>query len=958
MPEIVVCPKCRKRCKVKDVHASSVLRCPGCKTVLINEGQTVSLDQEGPVETADTVPAHKAADPAAEAATVDLSDSQDTSPQTPADTVPHAKASQQFLTQATITAKDLAFDGQETVEKQAPREPESAGAGDRTYTYADIQPKLDESLGESATIHLSIKSTAQAAVPSATQVMVRPRSLVKVEPQRPTAPADFELLEKLGEGGMGVVYCARQTTVDRAIALKMIRAEADDEEASEKFLSEAVVTADLDHPNIVPVYDLGSNEEGTLFYAMKQVKGTAWDEAIKDKPLNENIETLLRVADAVAFAHSRGVIHRDLKPENVMLGDFGEVLVMDWGLAAAITPEGKASPLTANSAVCGTPCYMAPEMALGRPEHIGNCSDVYLLGAILFECVTGERPHAGETVMECVVNAANNEIVATPMEGELLDIAHRAMATDPVERYTDVKSFQAAIRAYQEHFESTAMSGEASAHLEGARRSGEYDLFNKAIFGFEQAINLWDGNDQARQGVIDARGAYAESALAKGDLDLAGSLLLAEEASHRKLAKQVKKAQREQAARRRRIKILTTGVLGLVAAIVVILSGAFVWVNRERGKAIAAKEAEADERKKAEEATDIAEAAREEEAEARNRAEVAKALARRKEAETKDALAQAKEAIDAMLAAKDETKVAQARAHAAELVKTTLQEKLREDDKLRKNEWWTRTADEARAAQEEGAGAGGFPVRETVALQGDVTLSFVLVPPGEFGMGSPSTEEGRSGEELLHAVRINRPFYMGVHEVTRAQWKALVGSLPAEAAHEQARPDWPVTHVSFEGIQSRFLPALQKRLSAGLTCRLPTEAEWEYACRACVNTPYCSGSSAEDLLRVAWVASNSKGAPHAAGQRPANAWGLYDMHGNVAEWCQDLYHPQYYMMGPAEDPLNDRNGTHRVVRGGGWVNLPEHCRAAYRSWGHPANTYPFLGFRVVLAPPGERTAEP
>ena len=146
--------------------------------------------------------------------------------------------------------------------------------------------------------------------------------------------ADYELLELLGEGGMGVVYTARQASIDRTVAVKMLKPHLSrSRDLQQKFLSEAVVTGDLDHPNIVPMYDLGKNEAGDLFYAMKRVEGTPWSKAIGERSQQENVEILLKVCDAVAFAHARGVVHRDLKPENVMLGEFGEVLVMDWGLA-------------------------------------------------------------------------------------------------------------------------------------------------------------------------------------------------------------------------------------------------------------------------------------------------------------------------------------------------------------------------------------------------------------------------------------------------------------------------------------------------------------------------------------------------------------------------------------------------------------------------------------------------
>ena len=155
---------------------------------------------------------------------------------------------------------------------------------------------------------------------------------------------DYELLDVIGEGGMGVVYAARQSAIARTVAVKMLKGTDEHTlEQREKFISEAVVTGELDHPNIVPIYDLGSNDAGALFYSMKRVRGTPWDDVFKQNSLEDNLNILLRVADAIAFAHANGVLHRDLKPENVMLGDFGEVLVMDWGLAKVLSVGGVAA---------------------------------------------------------------------------------------------------------------------------------------------------------------------------------------------------------------------------------------------------------------------------------------------------------------------------------------------------------------------------------------------------------------------------------------------------------------------------------------------------------------------------------------------------------------------------------------------------------------------------------------
>ncbi len=226
---------------------------------------------------------------------------------------------------------------------------------------------------------------------------------------------------------------------------------------------------------------------------MKRVEGTPWSKVIANKGLSENLEILMKVADAVGFAHARGVMHRDIKPENTMLGEFGEVLVMDWGLALSTAAFRKAASISQTSSMGGTPAYMAPEMASGPLERIGPASDIYLLGAVLFEIVTGKQPHTGASVMKCLLAAAQNQIVPVPQTGELMSVAYKAMATKPADRYESVRDFQNALREYQSHSESIALAVRAEDDLQRAEGSGDYQTFARAMFGFQEALALWDG---------------------------------------------------------------------------------------------------------------------------------------------------------------------------------------------------------------------------------------------------------------------------------------------------------------------------------------------------------------------------------------------------------------------------------------------------------------------------------
>ena len=403
---------------------------------------------------------------------------------------------------------------------------------------------------------------------AATRLTIRPREVAHVENRQDT-PSDYELLKILGQGGMGVVYMARQSSINRTVALKMLKGKDASAKEKDKFLAEAIVTGDLDHPNIVPIYDLGSNKDGALFYSMKRVKGTPWSDAIGEKSQAENLEILMKVCDAVAFAHARGVVHRDIKPENVMLGDFGEVLVLDWGIAISdpLLKEMGADP--SKTSMGGTPAYMAPEMATGPANRIGAHSDIYLLGATLYEVLTNQPPHTGRNVMACLKAAAKNEIRPTTVTSELLDIAMQAMETDQDDRYATVQEFQDAIRQFQSHSESISLCTLADEDLGVAKKSKDYQDFARAVYGYEQSLALWGENRGAHDGISRAQHAWASCAHEKGDYELGLSLLDSNQAEHEELVAQLREAQAEREGRQNRLASLKRIAVGLVACLLI-----------------------------------------------------------------------------------------------------------------------------------------------------------------------------------------------------------------------------------------------------------------------------------------------------------------------------------------------------------------------------------------------------
>ena len=257
------------------------------------------------------------------------------------------------------------------------------------------------------------------------------------------------------------------------------------------------------------------------------------------------------------------------------------------------------------------------------------------------------------------------------------------------------------------------------------------------------------------------------------------------------------------------------------------------------------------------------------------------------------------------------------------------------------------------------AGAGGKTkglFKElAVDLGGGVKLEMVLIPAGEFMMGWPDSDEPAFLDaKPRHRVRISKPFYLGKYEVTQEQWQAIVGKNPSNF---KGRTN-PVENVSWDDCQV-FLSRLNEKVGGGKV-GLPTEAQWEYACRAGSTTKWCFGNSDSVLGEYAWCEENSDGTPHPVGQKKPNAWGLYDMYGNVWEWCQDWFDKGYYGKSPLDDPTGPARGSGRVHRGGGWLADAMNCRtSAFRTGGGPTLRDETLGLRVCrVAVAGDSTGRP
>lgn len=258
----------------------------------------------------------------------------------------------------------------------------------------------------------------------------------------------------------------------------------------------------------------------------------------------------------------------------------------------------------------------------------------------------------------------------------------------------------------------------------------------------------------------------------------------------------------------------------------------------------------------------------------------------------------------------------------------------------------------AAAYQRAAAKRLGKPVEITNSLG----TKLKLIPAGKFMMAAPGWDKkAQNNERPEHLVRITEPYYLGVTEVTQSQWNAAMDSQPWKGdIYVKQGVDYPAAGMKWKDAVE-FREKLSNR--EHMTYRLPTEAKWEYACRARTNTIYCFGNEASQLTRYAWWGISlflgvdpyhpNESYPHRVAQKMPNAFGLYDMHGNVWEWCQGRYDSNYYARSPTDDPKGPRTGASRFFRGGSWIHGAETCRSANRSLPSPRGSYSWFGFRVA-----------
>ncbi len=672
-----------------------------------------------------------------------------------------------------------------------------------------------------------------------------------------TKLGEYEIIEPIGSGGMGSVYLARHVHMGKKYAGKVLpESLASDENFVARFRDEARVMAELRHQRIVQVQYMGIHEGCCYFLAMDYVTGPdGKPESLRDRLCNQpegriaEDQTLIwatQIAEALSYAHGRGVVHRDIKPGNIVIDTDDNILLTDFGLAKAVGNEFILSQVhdSMNQSLGAEGTRVA-----GKPNTMGDTLDVAAT-------VPADRPSGGRSSESSGI-LGTYDYMAPEQRGE---------GTGQIDQRTDIYAF--GVLLYR--------------MLTGRRLAGMAKPPSRMVEGLS---GKWDGViDRCLEDAPEDRYPSAES-LIEG-LDAVG-----QDIRHRQA--EVRRREEQEQARRAEE------------------------VNRQR--------------RQAEEKQRRAESDREKrEAEHRCRLpesgpmdhEVKSAVSAPKTRSSHRGLI----AILVLLAA----------ATGIGIMAVSGPEGLDHDS--------TQTLLQRRSELVSGK---GVPASLTLDIGKGETLKLALIPAGQFQMGS---DKGESDERPVHQVTISKLFYMGLTEVTQAQWKSVMGAEPwAGKTYAKSNGSHAASYISWDDA-TKFCETLSKQ--TGKKVSLPTEAQWEYACRVGSKTAYSFGDDASKLGEYAWYDKNAydigEKYPHAVGQKKPNAFGLYDMHGNVWEWCSDWYDAKFYAKAKNVDPENTTEGNARVLRGGSWDSVPVNCRAAGRGGSSTGRRYLIDGFRVVV----------
>ena len=731
----------------------------------------------------------------------------------------------------------------------------------------------------------------------------------------------YRLVREIGRGGMGVVWLAEDVKLDdRSVALKLLPTVLSrNKRAIARLKKEAVTCLDLTHPQIVRLYNFEQDPTrgDDAFLVMQYVQGQTLDDLLAEHPDGLPLDRVSKwagqLAQALDHAHANQILHRDLKPSNVMIDGEDNALLMDFGIAREA--KDTMTRVTGRDS-SGTLPYMSPQQVMGENS---TSNDIYSLAATLYEALKGEPPFTTGDLVQQI-----RHVPVGPIDGQQEQVNDALLAGLAKEKEARPGSASELVQ--------TMCGGTPLARPRTAkpRTPDESHGSRKAILTMAViavlvtvALGTWWASTQlqgspgpagrAEEPVAANTGNHPVEPAAPDHADAGDEP--ATEAVRNPSATPAEPAQPSRARLSAESAQRSWSSRG---------GGPSRWYANAR---VSAKKSEAEQG-----------AASGGRASGRGDFDAAAQSYTTALSEWQEAIALHEQALSDLL------RTARSQSTSKERRKEAIEEYLRYE-----------SAD-ADAKQLESTILALFvPKRgdtKTVDLGNGETMEFVWIEPGRFEMGSPSSESGRYDDEgPRHWVTIGEGFWLGQTEVTQGQYRAVMGKNPSSFKGSDMLP---VEQVSWNDAKS-FCERVSRE--TGLRVRLPSESEWEFACRAGTTTAFNTGSTIntdQANYNGNWTYGNGRKGVYRektvpVGSFKPNAWGLYDMPGNVWEWCEDVWHDSY--QGAPTDGSAWTRGVdqgRRVLRGGSWLDYPRFCRSAFRGRYTPVNAHFLNGFRVCL----------
>ena len=722
----------------------------------------------------------------------------------------------------------------------------------------------------------------------------------------------YKIIKELGQGGMAKVYYGIQERLEREVAIKILLPSMTEQtNTRQRFIKEAKTAAKLSHPNIITIHDVG-NYGLTFYIAMEYIKGGSLKDRIKERgkiEIDESLNIIESISKALDYAHSKGFIHRDIKPENIMFRKDGTPVLVDFGIAKAV---GSNTRLTKTGMSIGTPHYMSPEQARGK--ELDGRSDYYSLGVVFYEMLTGKVPYDAEDSIAIAVKHIQEPVPKLPQSlSKYQIILDKMMAKDKEERIKSGKELREIISKLRtgeqvvveveeskkregmeekknEEKISKGMKEAEQAAYEIAIEIGTLDAYEKYLKKFPWGKHVKEIEDKIRE-IRDREKAEDEFyEVAKLYDDITGYMKYLERYPDGKYSIEVKKRIEE-------------------------IDGIIKTDNKEK------EEKDGIEKSKEKNTQHIGEKERivkEEDEYLKKENDKTEKEERKEERKDEISKGDVKEEQEIIRDEKQYIKEEKIKKREAKKLKVKDINKIKEvAQQLYKNE---------------------FGVWEAEFLY---EIKMIYVEGGEFLMGSPDDdEEAYDNEKPQHKVYVDS-FWIGKYEVTQKLWKEIMGSNPSYFKGDNL----PVERVSWEDVQ-KFIRKLNQKTK--LKFRLPTEAEWEYACRGGKLSKGYKYSGSDNPDEVAWYDKNSDYKAHPVGLKKLNELGIYDMSGNVWEWIQDSYKDNYYPKKHDKKMNKSKKSFYFVRRGGSWFDYVKSLRCVNRSNGNASLKSRDVGFRLII----------